>query len=71
LNLLISKKPFPWEMKNAEGQVEAWWQEQIRSLPADTATAILLLCRAAAAEFSKVWVAPDPGVAELADARDS
>jgi len=47
-------------MKNAEGQVESWWQEQIRRLPADTATATLLLCRTATAEFSRVWAALDP-----------
>jgi hypothetical protein len=60
MKLLISKKPLPPEMKNAEHKVESWWQEQIRSLPADTATAILLLCRTAAAQFSKAWIGLDP-----------
>ena len=47
-------------MKDAERKVESWWQEQIRSLPADTATAILLLCRTAAAQFSQAWIGLDP-----------
>ena len=56
----MSKRPFSPEMQNAERQVESWWQEQIRTLPADTATAILLLCRTAAAQFSQAWIGLDP-----------
>ena len=47
-------------MRSAELQVESWWQEQMRTLPADTATAILLLCRIASAQFSQAWVGLDP-----------
>jgi len=47
-------------MKNAESQVESWWREQIRSLPDDTATAILVLCRAAFARISQAWAGLDP-----------
>jgi hypothetical protein len=57
---LISKNPFPPEMKDAELQVETWWQAQIQKLPVDTATSVLLLCRAACAQFSRAWVQLDP-----------
>jgi hypothetical protein len=56
---LISKKPFPLEMSDAELMVESWWQEQIRRLPVDTATSILMQCRTASAHFSKEWIQLD------------
>jgi hypothetical protein len=60
MEVLISKKPFSKEMREAERKVETWWQKQIGTLPTDTATAILLLCRTAAAAFSRARVALDP-----------
>jgi hypothetical protein len=60
VDLLISKQPFPAEMREAERKVDTWWQKQIETMPADTATAVLLLCRTAAAAFSQAWIGLDP-----------
>ena len=57
---MVSKKPFPPEMKDAELRVDSWWQEQVRRLPVDTATSILVLCRTASVRFSQAWIGLDP-----------
>jgi hypothetical protein len=60
MTLLLSKQVFPLTMRDAELRVESWWQNEIGSLPADTATAILLLSRSTVAQFSKAWIGLDP-----------
>lgn len=50
-----SKRPFPQEMISAEKQVESWWKDQINRLPADAASATLLLCQAAAKRLANAF----------------